>query len=87
MMPRLVLASILAALASGALAQASVPDPALTPGVINPDVTQANIQETICVRGWTRTIRPDRRYTQSLKRKQITALGYPKPDEPEPKRL
>ena len=30
----------------------------LTPGVLNPAVTQATIRTTICTRGWTRTIRP-----------------------------
>lgn len=29
-----------------------------TPGAINPAVTQANIHETICVKGYTKTIRP-----------------------------
>jgi hypothetical protein len=39
----------------------------LTPGVVNPDVTQATIAETICRRGWTRTIRPPVDYTNELK--------------------
>jgi hypothetical protein len=42
-----------------------------TPGVLNPDVTQANIHATICVKGWTRTIRPPTSYTNELKRKQM----------------
>ena len=29
-----------------------------SPGVLNPDVTQANINATICVHGWTKSIRP-----------------------------
>ncbi|MBV8598859.1 MAG: hypothetical protein JO017_08565, partial [Actinobacteria bacterium] len=32
--------------------------PTLTPGATNPDVTQATIGSTICVRGWTATVRP-----------------------------
>ena len=40
---------------------------ALTPGVLNPDVTQATIAATICRRGWTRTIRPPVSYTNGLK--------------------
>jgi hypothetical protein len=44
------------------------PDPETTPGVINPEVTQANIQQTICVKGWTTTIRPPASYTNSLKK-------------------
>ena len=35
----------------------------LTPGVRNPAVTQATIGTTICVRGWTATIRPPVSYT------------------------
>jgi hypothetical protein len=46
-----------------------------TPGVLNPDVTQANIHATICVSGWTRTIRPPTSYTNELKRKQMREYG------------
>jgi hypothetical protein len=42
-----------------------------TPGVLNPDVTQATIGSTICVKGWTKTIRPPTDYTNDLKRKQM----------------
>lgn len=35
-----------------------VPDPRINPGSINPDVTQENIQYTVCVKGYTETIRP-----------------------------
>jgi hypothetical protein len=43
----------------------------LTPGVLNPDVTQATIHATICTHGWTRTIRPPVSYTNSLKAKGL----------------
>jgi hypothetical protein len=46
-------------------------DPVRTPGVLNPDVTQANIPTTICKHGWTRTIRPPTDYTNALKVKQM----------------
>jgi hypothetical protein len=46
-------------------------DIARTPGVLNPDVTQATINSTICVRGWTKTIRPPTSYTNDLKEKQM----------------
>jgi hypothetical protein len=46
-----------------------------TPGVVNPDVTQANIADTICKRGWTRTIRPPTDYTNALKQKQMREYG------------
>ena len=35
-----------------------LPDPVDTPGAINPKVTQDNIHQTICVQGWTKTVRP-----------------------------
>jgi hypothetical protein len=54
---------------------AVVADPVRTPGVINPDVTQANIRSTICVSGWTRTVRPPVDYTNALKRQQMRAYG------------
>jgi len=47
----------------------------LTPGVLNPDVTQATIRSTICRRGWTRTIRPPVSYTNDLKRKGLRQYG------------
>ncbi len=50
-------------------------DPIRTPGVLNPDVTQANIHSTICVRGWTKTIRPPTSYTNELKAKQMREYG------------
>ena len=46
-----------------------------TPGVVNPDVTQATIGQTICVRGWTRTIRPAVAYTNELKVRQMAQYG------------
>src|ERR671937_568032 len=47
----------------------------LTPGALNPDVTQANIRSTICVSGWTATIRPPADYTDALKLKQMWQYG------------
>ena len=46
-----------------------------TPGVVNPEVTQATIGKTICVHGWTRTIRPASSYTSELKVEQMRAYG------------
>ena len=50
-------------------------DIARSPGVLNPDVTQANINATICMHGWTKTIRPPTSYTNALKRKQMREYG------------
>jgi len=47
----------------------------LTPGVLNPDVTQATIAATVCRRGWTRTVRPPVSYTDDLKEKGLRAYG------------
>jgi hypothetical protein len=47
----------------------------LTPGVLNAAVTQATIRSTICVPGWTRTVRPPVSYTNDLKRRQMPAYG------------
>jgi hypothetical protein len=52
-----------------------VASPVLTPGVLNPDVTQATIGETICKAGWTRTIRPPTGYTSGLKIEQMSEYG------------
>jgi hypothetical protein len=60
-------------------ADAVVADPLRTPGVLNPGVTQATIGSTICVRGWTRTIRPPTEYTDALKQKQMRAYGLSGP--------
>jgi hypothetical protein len=46
-----------------------------TPGALNPDVTQATIARTICVRGWTRTVRPPVSYTNALKARQLREYG------------
>jgi hypothetical protein len=46
-----------------------------TPGVLNPDVTQATFATTICVHGWTKTIRPPTDYTNALKVRQMREYG------------
>ena len=49
----------------------------LTPGITNPDVTQATIHSTVCITGWTKTIRPPVDYTNRLKREQMAAWQLP----------
>ena len=53
--------------------------PMLTPGALNPDVTQVNIHSTICVPGWTATIRPPPDYTDALKVKPDAKGSKKKP--------
>jgi hypothetical protein len=50
-------------------------DPMQTPGAVNADVTQANIRQTICMHGWTKTVRPPVEYTNALKVKQMRQYG------------
>lgn len=52
-----------------------LPDMTCTPGVADPNVTQANIQSTICRSGYTRTVRPPVSFTDQLKRNQMVAYG------------
>jgi hypothetical protein len=63
-------------LVTGGCFAADLPDPTRTPGAINPGVTQANVSATICVKGWTRTVRPPMYYTNRLKKLQIRQYGY-----------
>jgi hypothetical protein len=69
----------LAAIALSAVAAfaAEVPDDRVTPGAIDPTVTQHNIDQTICARGWTRKIRPPESYTYRLKRAQLHRPSSP----------
>jgi len=52
-----------------------LPDPACTPGAIDPRVTQDTIGTTICVSGYTRTVRPSTAITGRIKRDQYAAYG------------
>jgi hypothetical protein len=54
---------------------AILPNSTRTPGATNVDVTQGTINSTICVKGWTATIRPPSTYTTGLKKQQL-ATGY-----------
>lgn len=53
-----------------------LPDPVCTPGATNPAVTQETIHSTICVSGWTATIRPTSSFTTALKKKQLVIYDY-----------
>jgi hypothetical protein len=66
---------VAARLGRGGHTPAVVADPVRTPGVLNPDVTQASIRATICRRGWTGTVRPPVEYTNALKVKQMREYG------------
>src|SRR5215813_12092648 len=54
----------------------ALPDPTCQPGATNPGVTQSTIGQTICVSGWTATVRPPTSYTNPLKVQQIAQYSY-----------
>ena len=54
----------------------ALPDKMLTPGAIDTKITQDNIHKTICVPGYTKTVRPGTHYTNKIKRWQINAYHY-----------
>ncbi|MGZ6803708.1 MAG: hypothetical protein ACXVFU_11735 [Nocardioidaceae bacterium] len=54
---------------------APLPDPRCTPGALDPAVTQATIGSTICVAGYTRTVRPPSSVTAPEKRASMQAYG------------
>lgn len=47
------------------------------PGVVNPGVTPATQDATICVHGWTATVRPPTSYTNKLRAAQTPAGHVP----------
>jgi len=67
---------LLPSFASGNALDPVLPNSRVTPGARNPSVTQANIHSTICVRGYTRTIRPPASYTTALKIQQLSTAPY-----------
>ena len=51
-----------------------LPDPAVAPGVLNPEVSNSTTATTICKAGWTATVRPPTRWTNKL-RDRLTPAG------------
>jgi hypothetical protein len=50
--------------------------PPSVPGAVDPAVTQATLATTVCVPGYTATVRPPASYTTALKRRQLAAFGF-----------
>jgi hypothetical protein len=74
-MKKIIVASFIAfALSSNAFAAGPdwvLPNAKVTPGFLNPSVTQANIKDNVCKANWTSTIRPTVAYTNKLKATQM----------------
>jgi hypothetical protein len=58
------------------VSHAGLPDLRCTPGALNRHVKQRNIRKTICVSGWTDTVRPPTSYTNKLKAQGIKDYGF-----------
>jgi len=69
-------------IASAVLAWGGAPVTPLptVPGKANPNVTQANIRQTICVPLWTSKVRPPTSYTNKIKFALMDAQHYPRAD-------
>ena len=53
----------------------SQPDPSCSPGALNPAVTQATIGQTICVSGYSKSVRPPESITNKEKLASMAAYG------------
>ena len=78
----LQLVAIITLVNSGVAVASDLPDRSLTPGVTDLGISQQNIQSTVCVKGYTKTVRPPAKYTNKLKKRQIRQYGY---DDQNPK--
>ncbi len=52
-----------------------LPDPRCTPGALNPAVTQHTIGSTMCVGGWTSSVRPPESITEPEKLANMRSYG------------
>jgi hypothetical protein len=52
-----------------------LPDKQCTPGALNPDVKQSTINNTICKKGWTKTVRPPTNVTNPMKLTSMAEYG------------
>jgi hypothetical protein len=57
----------------------ALPDPACTPGAIDPAVTQGNITHTVCRSGYSESVRPPESVTEREKRASLRSYGDRRP--------
>ncbi len=60
---------------TGCVSDGTLPDSACTPGAADPRVTQTNIQQTICVSGYSSSVRPPVSVTDPIKTQEMLAYG------------
>ncbi|MBM3203070.1 hypothetical protein FJZ55_04095 [Candidatus Woesearchaeota archaeon] len=76
---RLMPAFVVFSLFSVPLLAAELPDPAITPGAIDPEVTADNIQESICKQkpiSWSQAHLPPASWLENLEKEQIGQYHY-----------
>ena len=66
--------AVIAMSAAASAADLFFPDPKDTPGAMSPEITQANILETVCQSAWLEKMQPSAFYIDGLKTKQIETL-------------
>jgi hypothetical protein len=74
---------IAAALFASAATAGDLPDPNLTPGATDPEVTEANIKESICKVThftWTEGHMPPASFLENIEREQLKQYGYSDPN-------
>lgn len=68
--------SILQSIPTNCKSVNGLPDSKCTPGSVDPTVTQNNIDSTICISGYTKTVRPPVSVTESQKLESMKAYGF-----------
>ena len=63
-----------------AVSEAAIKPRTFSSQMLNQDITQSNIQDTICRKGFTKTIRPAGVYTNGVKFKLMREAGIPEED-------
>jgi hypothetical protein len=76
----LSLGYLLATVLAGCSTASVAPTPLYPHGAVNPSITQANIAQTICISGWTATVRPAVSYTNQVKHNLLQEKGLPDSD-------
>lgn len=54
----------------------AIEDKECTPGAIDPRVNQDNLSQTICMSGYTKTVRPPVSFTNRIKQERMAAYGF-----------
>lgn len=75
----LVFVPVAPAGAQSCVARDGLPDSSCTPGDRDPRVNAGNVDQTICVKGYTKSVRPAKSVTDVIKRERMAAYGIDAP--------